>query len=79
MSKRKETALDKYSYHEALDRTYLICNTAETFLGEHPVIKKHKNIKKKIDRAITELAEAYQMIGSLEQTFPDETAIPENQ
>jgi hypothetical protein len=73
MSKKMKPALDKYSYHEALDRAYFICNIAETFLGEHPVIKKHKNIKKKINKAITELAEAYQMIGSLEETFPKKT------
>ncbi len=51
--------LDEYSYHEAIDRTYLIIDNLEKTVYQHPVIKKHKKVKKKLKKALTLLAEVY--------------------
>lgn len=75
MSKKngnKKEKLDEFHYHEALDRCYMLNNQIDEFLFEHPVVQKHKNLKKKVDRAITLLAECYQEIGGLEAVLFDE-------
>lgn len=59
--------LDQFHYHEALDRCYIVNNQVETILLEHPVVQKHEKVKEKIEAASALLADAYQMIGKLQQ------------
>lgn len=63
MSKKK---LSEFHYHEALDRTYIIINIIENSLTYHPVFKKHKKLRKKVNKAIDVLCDAYQEIGKME-------------
>ena len=58
--------LDSGYYHEAMDRTYIITNFVEENLTQHPVYKKHKKLKKKINKIVEELATLYQVLGGLE-------------
>jgi len=47
MSKKvKLDKLDKFHYHEALDRAYLVLRIFNEYLLNHPVIEKHKELKK---------------------------------
>jgi len=74
MSKKKLKLdkLDRFYYHEALDRAYICADMIETVLIEHPVIMKHKELKKRITKAQTLIIEAYQIIGGLDiKLFPD--------
>lgn len=64
MSNKKEK-LDKFHYHEATDRLYLIIDIGNTHLLEHSVIKKHKKAKKNVKKALELLAETYQLVGNL--------------
>lgn len=76
MAKKK---LDEFHYHEALDRSYLIADMIESALVEHPVIRKHRNLKAKIVKAQELIVEVYQEIGGLSITeFPDQSQLPEN-
>lgn len=69
---RKIKKLDKFYYHEALDRAYIVANSIQDILVEHPVIKKHKKLRKRIKRAQQLILEAYQLIGGLDvKLFPD--------
>lgn len=52
--------LDKFSYHETIDRSYMIACIVETHLQDHPVLKKHNKINKKVIKAVRLLGEAYQ-------------------
>ena len=61
----KKIKLDKYSYHEALDRAYLVCDIVDSHLLEHPVIQQHKELKKKVKKAVRLLAEVYQMSANI--------------
>ena len=72
MSKNKETELDIFHYHEALDRCHVLGSQIDDVLLEHPVVRKHKKIRKKVDKAAFLLAEAYQMIGNVQHTNFDE-------
>lgn len=71
-TKKKEVQLNEFSYHEAIDRCYIITTQIETILLEHPVIQKHKKIKKNVNEAIILLTDAYQMIGNLNLTNSEE-------
>ena len=61
----KKIKLDKYSYHEALDRSYIVCAIVDSHLLEHPVIQRHKELKKKVKKAVRLLAEVYQMSANI--------------
>jgi hypothetical protein len=69
---KKIKKLDKFYYHEALDRTYIVANQIEDILVEHPVIIKHKELRKRVKRAQQLILEAYQLIGGLDvKLFPN--------
>lgn len=58
--------LDKYYYHEALDRTHVLSCDIETHLFNHPVIKTHKKISDKVDAVLSLMGEIYLDIGNIE-------------
>jgi hypothetical protein len=73
-NKKKIKGLDRFHYHEALDRSYLVADLMETALVEHPVIRKHKTLKKKIKKAQRLVIEVYQEIGGLDiKLFPEQS------
>ena len=43
---KKFKFVDKFHYHEAIDRTYCVIEMIENILIHHPVMSKHKKIKK---------------------------------
>jgi len=69
MSKnKKEKEPDVFSYHEALDRSYIITDIIDRILLAHPVIKSHPDIEKKILIAQELIFDVYQELGKLEKT-----------
>ena len=63
MSKPK---LDKFHYHEMLDRLHVIMSMADDHLQQHPVAKIESEIGKHIGDAVTSLFQAYQLTGQIE-------------
>lgn len=63
MSKPK---LDRFHYHEMLDRLHVIMHMADDHLQQHPVAKIESEIGKHIDAAVTSLFQAYQITGQIE-------------
>jgi hypothetical protein len=79
MSKREKfSKLDDGYYHEALDRSYIVANMIETVLIKHPVIEKHKELRKRVKKAQKLILEAYQLIGGLECKLFPEGNLPKN-
>lgn len=68
--KKKIGNLDEFYYHEALDRSYIVTDMVDKYLFEHPVVQKHKELKKRIKKAVKLLVESYQLIGGLEMNLP---------
>jgi hypothetical protein len=64
MAKDLTDLLDKFYYHEALDRTHILCENINDHLLQHPVCKLDKEIAIKVELALDTLYEAYQIIGS---------------
>lgn len=54
--------LDKFHYHEVLDRTHMIRNIIDNELYNHPAISK--KMKKHIDKVQILLGKVYQLAGS---------------
>lgn len=76
---RKKFVLDEFHYHEALDRSYLVAEMLESALIEHVVIKKHKNLKTKLEKAQELIIEVYQEIGGLSITlFTEPSELPDS-
>jgi len=59
----KKIKLDEFHYHEALDRSFCVADIIENMLVTHPVVMKHKKIKKLVEKAQKNILEAYQEIG----------------
>lgn len=65
MSKQKEK-LDVFHYHEMTDRLHLILSNIDDFILDHPVIHKHKSIRKQVEKAESILSGCYQQIAEIE-------------
>jgi len=60
----KKIKLDKFHYHEMLDRLHVIQCTIDDHLQQHPVAKIETDVKDLISEAQDKLFEAYQIVGS---------------
>lgn len=60
---QKKPQLTQFHYHEALDRSSVICDMIDRHLIQHPVCKLDKEIAKLVEEAATKLYNAYQLIG----------------
>lgn len=56
--------LDQFHGHEALDRTHMILGLIEHYLHCHPFIEQNEDVHKLVDQALSNLSQAYQLIGS---------------
>jgi hypothetical protein len=64
--------LDKFHYHEMLDRLHVVMSMADDHLQQHPVAKIESEIGKHIDDAVSSLWQAYQLTGKIEyEKFED--------
>jgi len=58
--------LDKFHYHEMLDRLHVVMCMADDHLQQHPVAKIESEIGKHIDDAVSSLWQAYQLTGKID-------------
>jgi hypothetical protein len=59
----KKPKLTEFHYHEALDRVYMIGDTIDRHLIQHPVCKLDKEVNKLVEEAAAKMFEAYQLLG----------------
>jgi hypothetical protein len=64
IKKKKKKKLDKFHYHEALDRTDMMQSILQDGLADHPVISQNATYTKFVKRAQRALGDLYQLIGS---------------
>jgi hypothetical protein len=65
MGKKLTELLDEFDYHEAMDRTWMVCDIVDRHLIQHKAFKAEKEYSKKIEEAGMLLAEAYQIIANI--------------
>ncbi len=61
----EESEINDGHYFEAMDRASVAVDYIYQFLGSHPVLRKHDNLKEIYDQAEHKLAELYQELGKL--------------
>lgn len=61
--------LDRYHWHEALDRTLLFYEMIEAQLASHPVVESNPKFNNHVQAAMQHLMDAYIKIGSADP-FP---------
>jgi predicted protein tyrosine phosphatase len=64
MGKENKPKLDKFHYHEMLDRLSVVMDITDRHLQQHPVAKIDTEIKDHISKAVDELYEAYLKMGN---------------
>ena len=62
----KAKKLDRFHYHEALDRSYIMCNQFTDLLVTHPVIVEHKKLRKRAEKVDMLLREIYQLMAGID-------------
>jgi hypothetical protein len=62
----EESEINNGHYFEVLDRASVAIDYIYQFLGSHPILKKHENLKEIYDQVEKKLGELYQEIGKLE-------------
>ena len=66
----KKRKLDKFYWHEALDRTALVAEFIETTLLDHPVFNqkntvRNKQLRQRVIKAQKLILETYQILGEI--------------
>jgi hypothetical protein len=69
---KQDPELDLFSYHELLDRSYLIMTQIESFLIDHQVVEAHPELKKPLEDAMLLIGEVYRAAGTVEIEADDE-------
>jgi hypothetical protein len=57
--------LDEFHYHEALDRTSMLCDILQDQLMTHPVFQTEENLKKLLEFTIISLYDVYSNVGAI--------------
>lgn len=64
--------IDKYGYHEVIDRLHLILSLVDEFLREHEAVKENPELLSLIGQAEDSLSDAYQLAGKISfEKFPE--------
>ncbi len=63
--KRRAKPIDSLSYHEVLDRTFLVSQMFSDFVAEHPACEQTPELCEMADKIGDLLGEMYQLSGRL--------------
>ena len=69
---KQDPELDHFSYHELMDRSFLIMTQIESFLIDHQVVEAHPELKKPLEDAMLLIGEVYKAAGTVEIESDDE-------
>ena len=69
---KQDPELDHFSYHELMDRSYLIMSQIEDFLIGHHVVDAHPELKEPLEKALLLIGEVYQAAGTVDHNFENE-------
>ena len=70
--KQKKNSINKGHYLELMDRLHVVMNTIDAHILSHPLTENNPDIKKKINKAIHKLWDAYQLVGTKEDSYENE-------
>ncbi len=69
---KQDPELDHFSYHELMDRSFLIMSQIEDFLIAHHVTEAHPELKEPLEKAQLLIGEVYKAAGTVDLNFNDD-------
>ena len=70
--KQKKNTINKGHYLELMDRLAVQTDVIHNYIYEHPLAENHPDIQKKIESALSNIYEAYQLVGNKEDEYEQE-------
>jgi len=64
VAQRKRKQLDRFHWHEALDRSFLAFEFFMERVAEHAAIQSDKKLRKKAETISEQMFDLYQMLGA---------------
>lgn len=67
-----DNTVSEFSYHEAMDRLFIVQDMANDCLVEHPAIIAEPEVLAIVEEALAKMADAYQAMAKIRfDKFPD--------
>ena len=70
--KQKKNSINKGHYLELMDRLHVAMSMIDEHILSHPLTENSPDIKKKLNKAIHKLWDAYQLVGNKEDGYENE-------
>jgi hypothetical protein len=61
--------INKGHYLELMDRIHIVMMNIQDHLIDHPLAENERDVRKKIEKALHKLWEAYQLVGNKEDSY----------
>ena len=68
----QDPELDQFSYHELMDRSFLIMSQIENFLMYHQVVNAHPELREHLNQALLLLGCVYKAAGTVDFHFDND-------
>jgi hypothetical protein len=70
--KQKKNIINKGHYLELMDRIHIVMMNIQDHLIDHPLAENERDVRKKIEKSLHKLWEAYQLVGNKENSYEEE-------
>ena len=67
--KQKKNSINKGHYLELMDRIHIVMMNVQDHIIDHPLAENERDVRKKIEKALHKLWEAYQLVGQKEDSY----------
>ena len=69
LKKQKNNIINKGHYLELMDRIHIVMMNVQDHIIDHPLAENERDVRKKIEKALHKLWEAYQLVGQKENSY----------
>jgi hypothetical protein len=70
--KQRKNSINAGHYLELMDRIHIVMMNIQDHLIDHPLAENERNVRKKIEKSLHKLWEAYQLVGNKEDSYEKE-------
>ena len=70
--KQKNNSINPGHYLELMDRIHIVMMNIQDHLIDHPLAENERDVRKKIEKGLHKLWEAYQLVGNKEDSYEKE-------
>ena len=70
--KQRKNSINAGHYLELMDRIHIVMMNIQDHLIDHPLAENERDVRKKIEKSLHKLWEAYQLVGNKENSYEKE-------